>query len=111
MRTICWLIATVLCGTCVASAPHTSDDERGYSRPYHVEWSKSFSEGLGEVEIDGKWGFINTSGKLVIPATFDSVSPFSGGLATVRRGAILGNPKTGIVGLFGFWCWIDHQGI
>ncbi len=31
-----------------------------------------------------QWGFIDTSGKLVIPAQFDDVSPFSEGMAAVR---------------------------
>lgn len=41
-----------------------------------------FSEGLACVQL-GKWGYIDTSGKLVIPSTFDEASPFSEGLASV----------------------------
>ena len=46
-----------------------------------------FSEGLAAVKIDGKWGFINKSGEVVIPPKFgrafgDGVpSPFSHGIA------------------------------
>lgn len=32
----------------------------------------------------GRHGFINTAGKLVIPAKFDNVEPFSDGIATVK---------------------------
>jgi len=41
-----------------------------------------FSEGLACV-VTGKWGFIDTSGKFVIPPQFDEASPFSEGLASV----------------------------
>jgi hypothetical protein len=38
----------------------------------------------------GKWGFIDASGRLAIPARFDQAEPFSEGLAAVRLGAKLG---------------------
>lgn len=42
-----------------------------------------FSEGLAAVRKDGKYGFINTEGELVIPAQFFGVGGFSEGLACV----------------------------
>ena len=42
-----------------------------------------FSEGLAAVQINGKWGYINTSGKIVINPQFDTTTMFSGGLAVV----------------------------
>ncbi|NMG22809.1 WG repeat-containing protein [Brasilonema bromeliae] len=55
----------------------------------------SFSEGLAGVKLNGKWGFINQSGKLVIPYQFDKVQRFSGGVATVQVGGLWGviNPE------------------
>jgi hypothetical protein len=48
-----------------------------------------FSEGLAEVEVNGKWGFIDTSGRMVIQpqfATDESTLPgFSEGLAAVDK--------------------------
>jgi hypothetical protein len=42
-----------------------------------------FNEGLAGVRINGKWGFIDRRGKLVIPAKFDAADSFCGGLAVV----------------------------
>jgi hypothetical protein len=46
-----------------------------------------FSGGFCGVKKDGKWGFIDTSGKLVIPDQFDEVGPFMEGLASVKLGS------------------------
>jgi len=49
-------------------------------------------DGLAAVELSGKWGFIDLSGKVVVPLIYDHVYPFSDGLAIVkingRHGAI-----------------------
>jgi len=44
-------------------------------------WGKGFSDGLAKVTIKGNAGFINTDGKLVIPAKFRDAGRFSEGLA------------------------------
>lgn len=40
-----------------------------------------FSEGRCSVKVDGKYGFIDTDGKMVVPAIFDGVNNYSKGLA------------------------------
>src|ERR1019366_1426959 len=50
----------------------------------------AFNEGLCAVKKDGKWGYIDTSGHLAIPAQFDSAGPFVEGLATVKLGSQVG---------------------
>jgi len=40
---------------------------------------------LSQVKIDGKWGFINKSGKLLSMYQFDEVFPFSNGLSAVNQ--------------------------
>jgi hypothetical protein len=49
-----------------------------------------FSEGLAEVEVNGKWGFIDTSGRTVIQPQFatdmTALTGFSEGLAAVDKG-------------------------
>ena len=47
------------------------------------EYIKVFKEGLAAVCIDGKWGFINKKGELIIEPKYYSVSDFSQGLAAV----------------------------
>ena len=48
------------------------------------EGVSDFSEGLAAVKKGGKWGYINTSGKMVISPRFDYCGGFSGGLAVVK---------------------------
>ena len=55
-----------------------------------------FSEGLASIYQDGKWGYINTSGELVIPLQFELARPFSEGLAAVKQD--------------GKWGFIDQTG-
>jgi WG containing repeat len=52
-----------------------------------------FSEGLAPVQINEQWGFINQSGKLVIPANFINLrhnNKFSDGLAPVGSTEVCG---------------------
>lgn len=49
-----------------------------------IETATCFSDGLAAVEIDGKWGFINKDGEVVIPAIYASVGGFKDGLAIVE---------------------------
>jgi hypothetical protein len=46
----------------------------------------NFSEGLARVPVQGKCGYINLDGKLVIPAQFSHASDFVDGLAAVKQG-------------------------
>jgi hypothetical protein len=46
----------------------------------------AFSDGLALLEKDGKFGYIDTSGKTSIEPSFDSAKSFSEGLAAVRSG-------------------------
>ncbi|TKC00784.1 WG repeat-containing protein [Pedobacter cryophilus] len=43
-----------------------------------------FSEGLASVKTGKLWGFIDKSGKMVIPAKYDSADAFGNGLAPVK---------------------------
>ncbi|MDJ0515966.1 MAG: WG repeat-containing protein [Trichodesmium sp. MO_231.B1] len=56
------------------------------SFPYsfdNANYSSSFSEGLAAVKKDGKWGYIDKTGKIVIPYQFDDAYGFQQGLAKV----------------------------
>ena len=50
---------------------------------YEMGGAADFSEGLAAVKVDGKWGFIDPTGKQVIPAQYDLVESFEDGLAMV----------------------------
>ncbi|HMM81506.1 MAG TPA: WG repeat-containing protein [Pyrinomonadaceae bacterium] len=51
------------------------------------EQADSFREGLAAVRINGKWGYIDETGTLILPAIYDSAFFFSEGLAYVEKGA------------------------
>jgi hypothetical protein len=60
------------------------------------QYSDCFSEGLAEVQLNGKWGFIDKFGKEVISTIYDDVSGYSEALAAVK--------------LNGRWGFIDKTG-
>lgn len=53
-----------------------------------VVWG--YSEGLAQCELNGKWGFVDTQKKVVIPLQYDSVVSFSLGVAAVNLDGKLG---------------------
>ncbi len=61
--------------------------ERAVDISRHLyDYAVPFSEGLTRVKKDGKWGFIDTTGKVVIPCQYDDASwSFSEGLTCVEK--------------------------
>lgn len=84
--------------------------EPSYWREYSVGWEHGFQEGLGEVEVNGKWGFINSAGEIAIKPKFNQVYPFAEGIAMVRSGAIFNRESAALLGLAGRWRHIDKKG-
>lgn len=58
--------------------------------PYSFQDVGQFSEGLAAVKIDGKYGYIDRTGKIVIAPRFDLAGRFDEGLAEVFFGAAAG---------------------
>lgn len=54
--------------------------------------------GLARIQIGHRWGFVDTSGKLVIAPQFDAVNDFSEGVAAVQV-----NEKWGVIDRQGKW--------
>lgn len=54
-----------------------------------------FSQGLAAVQSGGQWGFIDMTGKFVIPPSYEAARSFSQGLAPVRRDGLWGYIDTG----------------
>ncbi len=48
--------------------------------------SYRFSEGMGGICKNNKYGFIDTTGKVIVAPVYDDIRPFSQGLAAVRHG-------------------------
>ncbi len=60
------------------------------------EWAWDFSEGLAAVLVDGRWGYVDTLGNLVVQPSYADAGSFAGGLARVKIG--------------GRWGYIDATG-
>ncbi len=60
--------------------------------------TREASEGLVAVRAGGRWGFVSTDGRLLIPPRFDDVRPFAQG-----RAAALEGTRWGYVGRDGEW--------
>lgn len=52
--------------------------------PCKYEHTDYFSEGLGIVRLNGKYGYVDTNGTEVIPCKYDGTTGFYGGLAKVE---------------------------
>ena len=94
------------------------------------DWVDYFSEGLAPVMKNGKFGYINTEGKLVISLQFDETKPFYGAYAAVKmnnawgfinkKGEVVVAPNFDEVGIFkeglaaaqlsGRWGYIKENG-
>lgn len=70
-----------------------------------------YNENLTVVTKDGKYGYANTHGKIIIEPMFDMAENFDDGMALIKQGKRYGyiNPKGRIVikpqfaGAWGFW--------
>ena len=80
----------------------------------HREFPSPFSEGLVPIAGEGKAGYMDATGKVVIPAQFDAAFPFSEGLAQVLIGKRYGYiDKAGRVRIepqFFMGSIVDHLG-
>ncbi len=54
------------------------------------EYVGELSQGLARAKINGKWGFVNRAGDVVVAAKYDSVCSFSEGLACAGVGEKVG---------------------
>ena len=49
--------------------------------------TEGFVNGMALIKYNGKWGFLNASGKLIIPAVYDDANYFNGGYSTAKKGS------------------------
>jgi hypothetical protein len=90
-----------------------ADGRTAFSVP--ADWAESVSEGLAAVQeaareladgttAEGRWGYADRTGALVIPHQFDEAYDFLGGLAEVWLG-----DKMGYVDRTGRWVWMPAR--
>lgn len=78
------------------SLPDNGQVGRVYQKKFWDAFSTEFSDGLAPVEKNKKAGFVDTSGRLVIPVVYDYAFTFSQGEALVKKD--------------GKWFFIDRKG-
>jgi hypothetical protein len=71
-------------------------DKSGNLR-FEFQGTRDFSENLAAVSVNGKWGYINSQGTMIIEPQFDEALKFSEGLAAVRQKSL--------------WGYINHDGV
>ena len=54
------------------------------------EDAQDFSEGLAAVQQDGKWGFIDKTGQMIIAPTYEEAQSFHEGMAAVKLNGLWG---------------------
>ena len=52
---------------------------------YSLEMLQPFSGGVAAVRFQGKWGYVDLTGKTVVPFLYDQATPFDGGIAAAHR--------------------------
>jgi len=57
-------------------------------------FAERFSDGLAAVKVGGRFGYIDKTGRVVIPLQFDSAGEFSDGVAEVEVGGEFGYINT-----------------
>ena len=82
-----WLVLAVLAAAAVGAYFWLNRPQPAY---------KPKTSGLYPVSVDGKWGYIDRTGAMVIPATFDTAEDFSEGLA-----AVISQDKYGYIDVHG----------
>lgn len=86
------------CGGAYNLCGYVERDSRKQRIPRKYEHVTNFSEGVAGVRIDGKYGFIDRRGVIVIAPRFDLVGEFRGGHAE----ALVGN-RVGLIDRQGVW--------
>ena len=75
------------------------------------EGCEIFSEGLACVAVDGKIGYMDRTGKIVIKPQFDVATPFNNGIASVALGKYeLQEGVSHFVRIGDKWGYIDKNG-
>jgi hypothetical protein len=56
--------------------------------PCDYDFVRDFIGGIAAVKKNGKWGYINKKGRVMISCKYDRVTPFKDGLAMVSKDGV-----------------------
>jgi len=81
--------------------------QKGKSKSSKYDYQGPYCDGLARVKTNQKWGFVDTTGNVVVPPKYNQVENFVDGLAKVRTGQRWGLvDKTGAVIIKPTFEWI-----
>lgn len=79
-----FLVFTFALNNCIAQKKGNPKEKSGVTAKYDM--AGPFCNGIARVKLNHKWGFIDTTGNVIIAPKYNEVSNFSDGLAKVRLG-------------------------
>ncbi|MES2904623.1 MAG: WG repeat-containing protein [Pseudomonadota bacterium] len=80
----------IRCGGPFNLCGYVERDSEEARLPKRFEVAKPFSDGMAAVRIDGRYGYIDTSGRIVIEPRYEAAGPFTGDYAEVRVDGLSG---------------------
>lgn len=84
---LCLMCCTTLVYSQKGKKPQKDAAQAKYEKlTSKYEFAGPFCEGLARVRLNKKWGFIDTTGAVIIPIRYNEVENFSDGIARVRIG-------------------------
>jgi len=89
-RRLCALLLSLALLLCPALSSSVEETEEAQSTPPPAPVIYGYQEGLAQAFQNGLWGFANTSGQIVVPIQYDSVTDFTLGVARVEKDNKLG---------------------
>jgi hypothetical protein len=89
MRPNTFCLLAILCCLFLIAASAAQKADSGHSKPNSVAVQRG-DDNLAAVELEGKWGYIDPTGKYVINPQFDRAEYFSERLARVEFGSKAG---------------------
>jgi len=83
-------------------------DKNGYERiPCRYDFAWSFDMPITGVELNGKWGFIDLNGKIIIDFKYSQIEPFKNGISAVN----IGGWQSGYFFCGGKWGGVNEFGV
>ena len=94
IRSYILVFVLLLAADNISAQKEKTKDKTGVTAKY--DYAGPFCQGVARVKLDKKWGYIDTTGNVIIPPKYNEVENFSDGIARVRTGT-----KWGLVDISG----------
>jgi hypothetical protein len=79
--------------------------------PLHFSGCEDFSEGLADVESNGKWLYLDKVGRVILTVPYWGAHPFKHGLAAIEEGGVGPHQKFGYMDKSGHEIWKPREAL